>query len=231
VAVATAGGVPMGGVLRPAEPDTASPVFYVAALGDWMSAPLQRIQIIKGWIGADGKTHEKVRDIACTGGLEVDPTTLRCPDNGASVDLTSCKPTGDTGPTSIRRRAPSTTSASSRTRPAAGRPTTPCVLGGSPIRAPPRPCASGSGHRRSGSTPRSVPRVGRLPKRRKSRRLAHRPRPRRIGGESGPPSSATETNASSFPISARNSPSPVPIRRYPSPKTPRKRGVFWDGHR
>jgi hypothetical protein len=45
----------------------------------------------------DGTTHEKVRDIACADGLEVDPTTLRCPDNGASVDLTSCKPTGDTG--------------------------------------------------------------------------------------------------------------------------------------
>jgi len=97
VAVASAGGVPMGGVLRPAEGDTASPTFFVAAQGDWMSAPLQRIQIIKGWIDADGKTHEKVRDIACADGLEVDPTTLRCPDNGASVDLTTCKPTEDTG--------------------------------------------------------------------------------------------------------------------------------------
>jgi hypothetical protein len=87
----------MGGVLRPAETDTASPTFYVAALGDWMSAPLQRIQIIKGWIDADGKTHEKVRDIACADGLDVDPTTLRCPDNGASVDLTTCKPTADSG--------------------------------------------------------------------------------------------------------------------------------------
>jgi hypothetical protein len=97
IAFATAGGVPMGGVLRPAEDDTASPTFYVAALGDWMSAPLQRIQIIKGWIDADGNTHEKVRDIACADGLEVDPTTLRCPDNGASVDLTTCKPTADSG--------------------------------------------------------------------------------------------------------------------------------------
>jgi len=97
VAIATAGGVPMGGVLRPAASDAASPTFYVAAQGDWMSAPLQRVQIIKGWIDAEGKTHEKVRDIACADGLEVDPATLRCPDNGASVDLKSCKPTGDTG--------------------------------------------------------------------------------------------------------------------------------------
>jgi hypothetical protein len=97
IALAAAGGVPMGGVLRPTEGDTASPTFYVAAQGDWMSAPLQRIQIIKGWIDAEGETHEKVRDIACAGDLEVDPTTLRCPDNGASVDLDTCKPTGETG--------------------------------------------------------------------------------------------------------------------------------------
>jgi len=97
VAVATSGGVPMGGVLRPTASDTASPTFFVAAQGDWMSAPLQRVQIIKGWIDAEGETHEKVRDIACADGLEVDPVTLRCPDNGASVDLATCKPTGDTG--------------------------------------------------------------------------------------------------------------------------------------
>ncbi|MCP4004309.1 MAG: DUF3604 domain-containing protein [bacterium] len=97
IALATSGGVPMGGVLRPTESDTGSPTFYVAAQGDWMSAPLQRVQIIKGWIDAQGKTHEKVRDIACTDGLEVDPATLRCPDNGASVDLISCKPTGNAG--------------------------------------------------------------------------------------------------------------------------------------
>ena len=97
VAVAVAGGVPMGGVLHPTADDTSSPTFYVSALGDWMSAPLQRIQIIKGWIDADGETHETVRDIACADGLAVDPTTLRCPDNGASVDLTTCEPTGDAG--------------------------------------------------------------------------------------------------------------------------------------
>ncbi len=97
VAAATAGGVPMGGVLRPGEGDTESPTFYVGALADWMSAPLQRVQIIKGWIDAEGNTHEKVQDIICADGLEVDPNTLRCPDNGASVDLATCTPTRDTG--------------------------------------------------------------------------------------------------------------------------------------
>ena len=97
VAVATEGGVPMGGVLRPQEGSDASPTFFVWAAADWMSAPLQRIQIVKGWIDADGETHESVRDIVCADGLAVDPATNRCPDNGASVDTGTCKTLGDTG--------------------------------------------------------------------------------------------------------------------------------------
>ncbi|GAF88828.1 unnamed protein product [marine sediment metagenome] len=62
-----------------------------------MSAPLQRVQVIKGWIDAAGNTHEKVEDVACSDGLEVDPVTLRCPDNGASVDLATCGVVGNKG--------------------------------------------------------------------------------------------------------------------------------------
>jgi hypothetical protein len=97
VAVATVGGVPMGGVLRPDSESAGSPTFFVWAGADLMSAPLQRVQIVKGWIDAEGDTHESVRDIACADGLEVDPTTLRCPDNGASVDTTSCQTLGERG--------------------------------------------------------------------------------------------------------------------------------------
>lgn len=97
VALATAGGVPMGGVLHPSAGQEESPTFFVWAGADWMSAPLQRIQVIKGWIDKDGETHESVRDIACADDLEVDPETLRCPDNGASVDLATCKVQGDFG--------------------------------------------------------------------------------------------------------------------------------------
>ena len=87
----------MGGVLRPEKGQRASPTFFVWAGADWMSAPLQRIQVVKGWIDAEGETHETVHDVVCAGGLEVDPNTLRCPDNGASVDTTSCETRGDTG--------------------------------------------------------------------------------------------------------------------------------------
>ena len=94
VAIVTQGGVPMGSVLRPKDKQVASPTFFVWAGADWMSAPLQRIQIIKGWIDAGGETHESVRDVICVKNLAVDPNTRRCPDNGASVDISSCEPRG-----------------------------------------------------------------------------------------------------------------------------------------
>ena len=58
-------------------------------MADPSGAPLQRLQLIKGWL-ADGEHQEKVYDVACSDGLSVDPTTHRCPDNGASVDLRDC---------------------------------------------------------------------------------------------------------------------------------------------
>ena len=58
--------VPMGGDLR--RKDIAkAPSFLVAAMKDAYSGNLDRIQIIKGWLGADGKTHEKVYDVVWSG--------------------------------------------------------------------------------------------------------------------------------------------------------------------
>ena len=103
-------GVPMGGTLYappggrytedgPVEPEDALevkgiPRFAVAARRDpggslfdgaapEPSGLLQRLQIIKGWIGEDGAAHEKVYDIAGDA------------DNGAGVDISSCAPYGD----------------------------------------------------------------------------------------------------------------------------------------
>jgi len=90
VQVATQGGVPMGGELTSASSNTESPTFFVWAGADTLSAPLQRIQMVKGWIDEQGETHEQVQDIVCSDGLEVDPITMRCPDNGASVNVSSC---------------------------------------------------------------------------------------------------------------------------------------------
>ncbi|MFT5443941.1 MAG: hypothetical protein ACI8W3_002992 [Myxococcota bacterium] len=97
VAVATAGGAPMGGVLYPEDKSTSSPTFFLWAGADALSAPLQRVQVIKGWIDAEGKTHESVQDVVCSDGLVVDTTTGRCPSNAAAVDTKNCALTGDSG--------------------------------------------------------------------------------------------------------------------------------------
>ncbi|MDP6980263.1 MAG: DUF3604 domain-containing protein [Myxococcota bacterium] len=88
-------GVAMGGDLEAQSND--SPGFVVWALADALSAPLQRLQIIKGWIDAEGETHEQVFDVACADGGAVDPATHRCPDNGARIDLGDCSYSRDKG--------------------------------------------------------------------------------------------------------------------------------------
>jgi len=55
-------GVPMGGDLSNA-PEGKAPSFLVAAMKDPYSGNLDRIQIVKGWLDAKGKTHEKVYDV------------------------------------------------------------------------------------------------------------------------------------------------------------------------
>ena len=57
----------MGGDLAEA-PGGKAPTFLVAALKDPIGANLDRIQIVKGWLDAKGETHEKVYDVAWSGG-------------------------------------------------------------------------------------------------------------------------------------------------------------------
>ena len=94
IAAAYAAGVPMGGDLL-AEGE-AVPSFFVWAMRDSDTAPLQRLQVIKGWV-EDGQINERVFDVACSDGGTVDPETHRCPDNGAAVDLTTCAISDDKG--------------------------------------------------------------------------------------------------------------------------------------
>ena len=58
-----AGGVPMGGDL-PAGPAGGSPRFVVAAERDQRSAPLLRLQVIKGWVDDNDQARYKVFDVA-----------------------------------------------------------------------------------------------------------------------------------------------------------------------
>jgi hypothetical protein len=55
-------GVPMGGEL-PAAPADKAPTFLVAAMKDPKTGNLDRIQIVKGWLGKDGKPQEKIYDV------------------------------------------------------------------------------------------------------------------------------------------------------------------------
>jgi len=59
-------GVPMGGDLRN-DPEGKAPTFMIRALRDPDGANLDRIQMIKGWIDAQGETHERIYDVAVTG--------------------------------------------------------------------------------------------------------------------------------------------------------------------
>lgn len=95
VAQAYQRGTTMGGTLSVNAKQ--QPVFWLWASADPDSTPLQRAQIVKGWISDDGELHEAVYDVACAGGVAVDPLTHRCPDNGATVDLATCENSADTG--------------------------------------------------------------------------------------------------------------------------------------
>jgi hypothetical protein len=75
VARADAGGVPMGGALPAGE---GAPAFVLSAWRDPEGAPLERIQIVKGWIDADGQRNQAVYDLASA--------------PGGAVDLASCEP-------------------------------------------------------------------------------------------------------------------------------------------
>ena len=78
-------GVSMGGDLHNA-PEGKAPTFLVAAMRDPYSGNLDRIQIIKGWLDAKGKTHEKVYDVAWSPGRKPD-VKGKLPPVGNTVDI------------------------------------------------------------------------------------------------------------------------------------------------
>jgi hypothetical protein len=83
---AYAEGVPMGRDLPAAVAD--APRFLVSAVADAGTAEfpgnaLQKLQVIKGWVNAEGDHEQRIYDVAGD------------PDNGASVDPASCAPQGE----------------------------------------------------------------------------------------------------------------------------------------
>ncbi|UCH75373.1 MAG: DUF3604 domain-containing protein [Rhodospirillales bacterium] len=74
-------GVPMGADLAQA-PRGKVPSFLVHAAMDPKGANLDRIEIIKGWLDVDGKTHERIYDLALSDGRTDGSRTV-----GNTVDL------------------------------------------------------------------------------------------------------------------------------------------------
>lgn len=74
-------GTPMGGELG-AVRGARSPHFLAWAAKDPAGVDLERVQIVKGWVDADGATHERVYDVAGPVG------------DGPAVDAATCAPAG-----------------------------------------------------------------------------------------------------------------------------------------
>jgi hypothetical protein len=79
-------GVPMGGDLTKAVAGK-SPTFLVSALKDSMSGNLDRIQIIKAWVGQDGKAQERVYDVVVSDGRTIDENGICATPVGNTVDI------------------------------------------------------------------------------------------------------------------------------------------------
>lgn len=79
-------GVPMGGDLQAAPDDASAPSFLVAALKDPYSGNLDRIQIVKGWLTADGETQEQVFNVVWSDDRVIDDAG-KLPSVGNTVDV------------------------------------------------------------------------------------------------------------------------------------------------
>ncbi|MEE4273650.1 MAG: DUF3604 domain-containing protein [Thermoanaerobaculales bacterium] len=86
-------GVPMGSDLPAIG---AAPNFTVHAMKDPDGANLDRVQIIKGWVDADGELHETIVDVAWSGD-RVRSADGKLPAVGNSVDLTTALYTNSIG--------------------------------------------------------------------------------------------------------------------------------------
>jgi len=96
IARAYASGVPMGGEL-PRPPEPSAPHFAVFALKDPLAANLDRVQIVKGWVDSQGRSHERIFDVAASDGRVAAPGSHRVVPVGNSVDVESASYTNTIG--------------------------------------------------------------------------------------------------------------------------------------
>ncbi len=79
-------GLPMGSTLSGL---TQAPTFFVHATKDANGANLDRIQIIKGWVTADGETKERIYDVVVSDGRPINAEGRCTTPVGNTVDLTT----------------------------------------------------------------------------------------------------------------------------------------------
>ncbi|MFV0278645.1 MAG: DUF3604 domain-containing protein [Parahaliea sp.] len=83
-------GVPMGADLTRHESEQRKPGLVIQASRDPNGANLDRIQVIKGWVDADGKQQERIVDVACGGDRAIEDG--RC----TPIEADTVKPDGVT---------------------------------------------------------------------------------------------------------------------------------------
>jgi hypothetical protein len=95
-------GVPMGGDLK-AAPAGKPATFLIAAMKDPEGANLDRVQVIKGWLGADGKTQEKIYEVKWAGDRKPGADG-KLPPVGSTVDVAKATYSNSIGaPTLVAR--------------------------------------------------------------------------------------------------------------------------------
>lgn len=100
--VGYAKGVPMGGDLTgAAATQSQGPTFLVSALRDPVGAHLDRVQIIKGWLDAEGKTHERIFDVAVSGHRKINRKGRAKESVGSTVDVAQASYTNSIGASAL----------------------------------------------------------------------------------------------------------------------------------
>jgi hypothetical protein len=103
---AYARGVPMGGVLSPpgeAGDELAGPApsFAIWVAKDPEGANLDRLQVVKGWVDEQGISHERIYDVAFSGG-RVPDAGGKVPAVGSTVDVAGATYTNAIGASQLR---------------------------------------------------------------------------------------------------------------------------------
>jgi hypothetical protein len=93
-------GVPMGGDLKAG--GTGAPHFIVSALKDPMGANLDRVQIVKGWVDASGRTQEKVFNVVWSSPETRKQVGGKIPAVGDTVNLATASYTNTIGAVELK---------------------------------------------------------------------------------------------------------------------------------